>query len=250
MSYNYGRKTIRTWLNDKHRVPLIGISLKNALYSADLDKASKSLAKTAIINYFLAKRLGIKDCGAMAMSARRQRDLCYAVCRELEVYEVDPKWDKAFEADIKGLERRCEYIYAIVKENLKLTQYWPYFEAVGFERLSDFESGIKANEGETLLDKLMPEIDEWMLAHKAEVDEYMESIKPDLERKERFLAKKDSMIRAEKAEVKARKKAEKEEAEMLKEQKKLNDRADAKWNRQYDSLVRRAHGSSPLYSPF
>lgn len=241
MSYYYGRKTIRNWLNDKHRVPLVGISLKNALYSADLDKASKSLAKTAIINYFLAKRLGIKDCITMMMSARKQRDLCYAVCRELEVYEVDPKWDKAFEDDIKGIERRCEYIYAIVKENLKLTQYWPYFESVGFERLSDFESGVKSNDGETLLDKLLPEIDEWMLEHKAEVDEYMESIKPELERKERFLAKKDSMIRAEKAEAKDKKKSEKEESKMLKEQKRLNDRADAKWNRQYDSLVRRAH---------
>jgi hypothetical protein len=248
MSYYYGLRRINDWPKDKDRIPLKGISLKNALYESDLAKVGKSLARTAVINYFLFKRLGIKDCITMAQSARKQKDFCGVVCRDLEKYSVDPKWDKSFERDIKSIERRCEYIYTITKENLKMTQYWPFFEAVGLKRLLDFESGTMANDGETLLDNLLPEIDEWMSLHKSEVDEYMESIKPEIERKERFLARKDAAIRKEMADEKAKKKAEKEEIKMLKEQAEANRKADAKWNKEYNSLVERAHQINSLYS--
>lgn len=199
----YGQLTITDWLHDKKRVPLNGLSVKNAMYAADLIKASKELGRTAVVSYFLAARVfddhgyTANNCRTMMYSAVRQRTLCYSVQRDLEKYTVDPKYDKAFERDIKSIFRRSNHIYLIIQENLRLTRHWPYFEAVGFERLLDFEQ--KYIDGpESVLDVILPDMERWMNEHEAEIDAYMVKIQPEIERKQAFLANKKAAAKAKK----------------------------------------------------
>lgn len=239
----YGQLTINDWLHDKKRVPLNGISVKNAMYAADLIKASKELGRTAVVSYFLAARVFedhgyiANNCRSMMYSAVRQRALCYLAQRELEKYTVDPKYDKAFERDIKSIFRRSDHIYLIIRENLRLTRYWPYFEPVGFERLLDFEQ--KYVDGpESVLDGILPDMERWMNEHEAEIDAYMVKIQPEIERKQAFLANKKAAAKAEKEATKAAKKAERDEIKMLQEQKRKDDIARRKWEKEMDASVR------------
>ena len=239
----YGQLTITDWLHDKKRVPLNGLSIKNAMYAADLIKASRELGRTAVVSYFLAARVfeghsyTANNCRTMMYSAVRQRALCYLVQRDLEKYTVDPKYDKAFERDIKSIFHRSDHIYLIIQENLKLTRYWPYFEAVGFERLLDFEQ--KYMDGpESVLDVILPDMERWMNEHEAEIDAYMVKIQPEIERKQAFLANKKAAAKAEKEATKAAKKPERDEIKMLQEQKRKNDIARRKWEKEMDTSVR------------
>ena len=229
-------------MNDNKKLPLKGISLKNAMFGSDLIRAEKQLARTSTVTCFCMMRLANtayekNNYRTMMKSSVKQQKLCYSCTRYLEKYEVDPKYDKAFDRDIKGIFNRCDHIYRIVQENLKLTRYWPYFEAVGFERIMDFEQRYSEGE-ESVLDVLLPEIDEWMESHKEEVDAYMQSIQPEIDRKKAFLAKKDADIKAEKEKAKEAKKAEKEEAKQRIAYEKERKKKAAKWDREYEKLFK------------
>lgn len=236
--------SITDWSHDHKRAPLKGISFKNMEYAADLLKAEKQLARTSTVNYFCMTRLCEKNSyeesnyRTMMKSSVKQKKLCYSIARQLEKYEVDPKYDKAFKRDIAAILRRSEHIYLIVRENLKLTQYWPYFEAVGFDRLLDFTQKY-SDDSSSVLDVILPEMHAWMKEHEAEIDAYMEQIKPEIERKQAFLANKKAAAKAEKEKTKAAKKAERDEIKMHQEQRRKDDMAKRKWEREMNASIGR-----------
>ena len=238
----FGKYTINDWMDDKKKLPLKGISLKNAMWEADLLRAEKQLSRTSTVTYFCMTRLAEtayeqNNYRTMMKSSVNQQKLCYSCARYLEEYEVDPKYDKAFERDIKKIFGRCDHIYRIVQENLKLTRYWPYFDAVGFERLLDFEQ-VYSDDKSSVLDVVLPEMEAWMNEHEAEIDAYMEKIQPEIDRKKAFLAKKAAAKKAEKEAAKAAKKAEKEEEKQRVAYDKERKKKTAKWDREYEKLFK------------
>lgn len=237
----YGQLSVYDWLNDASRIPLKGISLKNIDYVMDINKASIELGRTATLNYFLLTRLNIYNCGNMMKSAVAQRSFCRKVIVDLNRYEVDEKYDKAFKRFITALFNRSNYIYRIVQENLKLTRYWPYFEAIGFDSLLEFERQYR-DDNWTVFDRLIPEMDSWMEEHEADIDEYMEKIRPEIERRENFLEKKKADKKAENEARRKAQKAERDEIKMLKEQQRKNDIAKRKWEKEFDTTMRHVGG--------
>lgn len=242
----YGQRIIQDWIEDKHKSPLKegDISLLNVEYAMDMYRIKREFSRITTLNYFCMMRLSKSkyeesNYRCMLNSAVKQRDFCWAVYCSLQEWVVEPKWKKTFERDIKQLESRQQHVYRIVQENLKLTEYWPYFEAVGFERLLDFESEYREDPNDIVLDPLLTEIEAWNREHKDEVDAYMKKIQPELDRKIAFLARKEAMAEAEKEAERAKKKAAKDEEKMLKEQAKLNDRERRREEREFNSLMRR-----------
>lgn len=233
----YGQLTVKDWLEDASRIPLKGISLKNIDYVMDIDKASIELGRTATLNYFLLTRLNIGNCRVMMKSAVAQRSFCRKVIVDLNRYEVDKKYDKAFKQFIDGLFRRGDYIYRIVQENLKLTRYWLYFEAIGFDSLMEFERQYRDDDS-TVFDRLIPEMEAWMEEHESDIDEYMEKIRPEIERRENFLAKKKADKKAENEARRKAQKAERDEIKMLKKQQRKNDIAKRKWEKEFETTMR------------
>lgn len=235
--------SITDWSHDNKRTPLKGISFKNMEYASDLLKAEKQLARTSTVTYFCMTRLCEKNSyeesnyRTMMKSSVKQQKLCYCTAKELEKYEVDPKYDKAFKRDIASILRRCEHIYLIVRENIKLTRYWPYFETVGFDRLLDFTQKY-SNDSSSVLDVILPEMHAWMKEHEVEIDAYMKKIQPEIDRKKAFLAKKDADAKAEKEAAKAAKKAEKEEAKQRAAYDKERKKKEAKWDREYEKMFK------------
>lgn len=237
----YGQLSVEDWLADASRIPLKGISLKNIDYVMDIDKASIELGRTATLNYFLLTRLNIYNCRNMMKSAVAQRSFCRKVIVDLNRYEVDKKYDKAFKQFIDGLFRRSDYIYRIVQENLKLTQYWPYFEGIGFDSLMEYEREYR-EDNSSVFDKIIPEMQAWMEEHKPEIDAYMERIKPEIERREKFLEKKKADAKAENEARRKAQKAERDEIKMLKEQQRKNDIAKRKWEKEFETTMRHVGG--------
>lgn len=233
----YGQLTVEDWLEDASRIPLKGISLKNIDYVMDIDKASIELGRTATLNYFLLTRLNIGNCRVMMKSAVAQRSFCRKVIVDLNRYEVDKKYDKAFKQFIDGLFRRGDYIYRIVQENLKLTRYWLYFEAIGFDSLMEFERQYRDDDS-TVFDRLIPEMEAWMEEHESDIDEYMEKIRPEIERRENFLAKKKADKKAENEARRKAQKAERDEIKMLKKQQRKNDIAKRRWEKEFETTMR------------
>lgn len=239
------RLTINDWLSDKKKVPLKGISIKNAQYSSDLDIAAKTLSRTAVVSNFCLTKMARNDYersnyGTILRSAQKQREFCRMVQYRLTQYEVDPRYDKAFERDIKQATSRSDYIYKIIQENLRLSKYWPFFNEHGFDVLLDF-STHKAGEGQPCdLDLfLLPEIEAWNKEHASEIEAHMEEIRPELERKERFIAKRNEAEKAEKDAKRAAKQKERELQKALKAKEEQRLRDKKREDREFDRLQRR-----------
>lgn len=210
----YGEKNISSWMHDQKRKKLKTVPDLYAIhYISELRKLQKQLARTAVINYFLLTRLGMTDCRSMTISAASQRKFCFAAIAELNTYELDPKYHRPFDKNLEKIQRRIDHIYRITQENLRLTRYWPYFEAVGFDRLLNFPPVVYNENGGSMLDIIMPELEQWMAEHEEEVDKHMEKVQPEIDRIKAFREKKA-------AEIKANKEAEKAEKKRLKEEQK------------------------------
>jgi hypothetical protein len=245
----YDRQRIQTWSRDPKRKKITVPDLQGIHYISELSKVSKELGRTASVNYFLLTRLGITDCRNMIFSARKQRDFCYSIIRELQEYGVDPKYYKVFDADINSIKKRSDFIYRIVQENLKLTEYWPYFEAVGFNRLLNCPVGVMADDGKSLLDPILPEMEAWMKEHSAEIDSYMEKVKPEIERKKAFKERNELAIKEEKKQKKAEKKRQREEQKQALKIKNAERIRRNKINKEFETTLQKVDKYGPLYSP-
>lgn len=207
-------KTIRQWLNDKTRRK--GCTKHNVHYLREYKGADAELSRIAVITYFLKVRLGINDCNTMMRSARKQRDLLWVVICDLKVYRVEAEDVSAFEHDLRSIQRRCAHVFRIVVENVRLTEYYPFFREMGFDILLDF--GRVFHDGEdSALDKLLPEIESWNAKHKEDIAQHMESVRREIEIRDAHRAMVEAKAKAEKE---ARKQAKREENAEIREMKK------------------------------
>ena len=172
----------------------------------------------------------------MMWSARKQRKLISVVSKDLKTYRVEPDWYKVFELDIIGFQRRCEHVFKICKEDLRLTEHYPYFEAVGFEKLLDIPLVFKDTD-ETPLDEILPDLELWEENHKTEIAAHMESVREELEIRDKHRAEVKAKDKAKKEARKAAKKAERDEIKEIKKNaeayKKKQRKLDKEFERYY-----------------
>lgn len=125
----YDRKRLNDWLNDKTREE--GANKKSVEYLREMNQLIHEFSKIGTLTYFLVTRLKVYDARLMLISAGKQKKLAVAVKLELKRYKVDKKYEKVFEYGIASMQRRCDHVYKICQENIRLTSHYPYFKQVG-----------------------------------------------------------------------------------------------------------------------
>lgn len=210
-----------------------GMNKRSARFFREYKTVERMFSRNIIILYFLITRLDMKECYQMFVSSRKQKDFIVAVKMNLKQYAVEEKWEKEFERDIYNHKRRCQHVLRIIQENIRLTDLYPYFQTVGFERLTDFSVDYAKGEDEAA-DQLEQEIQEWNAEHSRAVETYMESI---AEEKAIIEAHRAKVKAEEKAEKKARREAKKAENAEIREMQKNAEKyrkRQAKINREFE----------------
>lgn len=223
--YNPNAKGLDQWFADKSRRK--GCDETSINYILKFREILDGLGKNASICYFLVTKLNIDRLRQMMHSLAKQRKLYKLACIELREYRIDPKWIKTFDNAVRRGNTRIEYTSLIIKENIRLTEYFPFFNSGGFDRLTDFNLTY-SDDFSTPLDKLMPEIEAYNEEHAAEITDYMLSIKDELETREKYhndilMAEKEAKAKA-REDKKAQRDFDKETAKMVHEAE-VRDRA-------------------------
>ena len=233
----YDNKNMKDWLNDDARQQ--GASVRNIEYLRDIKQLNRELARIGVLTFFMVTRLGIENCRAMMNSARKQRNLLYAVRADLKKYIVTDRWAKTFERDLGSIRRRCDHIYRVCRENLRYTEHYPYFDAVGFDKLVDFPEQTYSEDNSTVLDELLPEMEMWEANHKDIIQKHMESTRAEREAYERHKAEVIQKDKDEKAAKKALKKAENAEIKEMRENERKYKARQRKLEKEFQTTMRR-----------
>lgn len=232
-------KGVDAWLNDKKRFK--GCSQKNVEYLREFKQISAEQGRVGTVTYFLLLRLHIENARAMMRSAKKQQNLVWVVMQDLKIYRVDPEWEKTFENDIRRMHERCNYVYYICQENLRLTEHWPYFSTVGFDRLLEFQQKYSEKQ-ESVLDVLLPEMEAWEKSHQDEIKAHMETVRHEIEVRDRCAEERKAKAIAEKEAAKAKRREENAEYKEIRENEKKYKARLRRLEKDLDSTIRRAGG--------
>ena len=217
---NVNFKNAKSWFYEKNRSKKL--REVNVAYQMKYRTAGKKLGQIAVISYFLLTYPKIEGVRMIFVSIQKQRDFIYAMIHELGRYGLSDEWIPALDRDLEALNRRYDYTFKIVQENVRLTEYHPYFQAVGYEKLLKYSNQFHEKADH---DALYEEIQKWNSEHQEEIQEYVESIREEKENLERYRQKIRDDARQEKEIAKQIKKNEKrEQKEIEKEQKKEKSR--------------------------
>lgn len=207
MLYSTKRLRVNDWLNDRQRPDYLTHS--NVVYLRAYKDAYQKLNRISIITYVLGKQFGI-DVWSMFQSAEKQKKFCRAVIKDLKEYGVSKMWAPIFKRDTEYLEERVQYVFKIIVHNVKLTEMYPYFDKIGFERLIDFSVKLP-EEREEMCSQLLRDIKEYNDSHPEEVQAHMESVRDELEAWSRHRQKISENAKAEKQAIKMAKRLSKYE---------------------------------------
>lgn len=210
----YGRKTIKTWMDDKRRPK--GCTALNMEYIRDLKQYEREFSRIIIICYFLMARCNITDVRQMFVSAKRQKDLILAIRIDLKKYEVTQEWYKVFQYTFDSFRRRLDHVFRIIQENIRLTDMYPYFQDVGFDRLIDFSIDYP-KDNDACAEQLLSEISDWNAKHPDEVEAHLQKVQPEIEIRDKHRAEVRESARIEKEIRKAARKAENAEIREMKQ---------------------------------
>ena len=236
----YGRKSINDWLIDNERPKVI--NSKNVEYVRELNQITKEFSRVIVITYLLITRFGMNGLRQIFLSAQRQKMFVVAVKLSLKEYGVEPKYYKVFDRDIDIIRSRLDHVFKIITENIRLTEYYPYFQNVGFEKLIDFSvdyiAAFGTDDNQALAECLVKEIENYNADHPKEVKEHMETVKDEIEILERHRAKIQASKKAERTARRLVKKAEDEEVREIKRNNEKHRKEQAKIDRSFNYLFK------------
>ena len=158
-----------------------------------------------------------------------------ATMENLREKYVPKEYIKVFERDIQNLQRRKDYVLFIVKENVFLTEYYPYFESVGWDVLDEFQTGIDVDDFNAQLDFIINDFEEYKLNNIEEIENHLKQIEQQRKSHEEFVQKNKDDVKREKQIKKEQRKIENAE---LKEMKK-NEEAYRKRKKMIDRSFER-----------
>ena len=214
------------WMNDDDRVP--GCTAINIDFRMRISEGLKDLGKIAILNYFLLSLSKTDDYlksqagnfSTMMRSAAKQRKYFKRLIAQLKDFKVDKKYEKGIDRDIRILEERSHWLFLIVQENIRLTEYYPYFQKYGFDILLDFQTGFD-NDPHEQLQVLFEQIKDWNDNHRKKIDAYSKKIEKEKAEIQKYHDEIYAKIQKEKEDAKTKRK---EENNLIKEMKK-NEKA-------------------------
>lgn len=147
-------------------------------YFTIIDKIDKKNKKVIAILYFFKVILGITSMETMFVSAQKMKRMFYVLKGTLNKKAVTDEWDGLFSKFVTDSNKRLDYILKIIRENLFLTEYYPFFREIGldsvfsYELTSDFEANDRYFYG------IRDQFEEWKPAHTAEIDAHMAKAQP------------------------------------------------------------------------
>lgn len=233
----YG-KDIKRWLDDPKRIP--GTNSKNVAYLRAYKQVLQEFGRVRVLLYLLIVRLKVDDVRAMLISSGKQQRLIRHICKDLKAYEVTQEWERCFKTTLTSMHRRCEHIFCICKENLKLTEYHPYFAAVGYEKLIDFTNnyiGMEDADQEKMVGELLAEIEAYNTEHADEIAAHMEAVRPEIEARDAWREKIVAEAKARKQAARTARKEEREELKQMEKYRKEDERRKRKINRELNRAV-------------
>lgn len=237
--YDYGAKGVEAWLNDRTRPK--SLTRLNMKYLGELKQCSMELGRCSQIAYFLAKRTDLKamkdNVVTMLNSTVKQNTFVKRVMVDLRKYGVRPEDTPLFEKQVNALYVRCDWVFKILRENVRLTEYHPYFTAVGYERLISYARATRYGDA-TEEDALAKEIEEWNMRHREEVEGYKASIADEVARYEARRREQAEAAEEEKRIRRELRKAESAEVKEIQENAKKHRAREKKIDRSFERYYR------------
>ena len=221
-------------MNDK-RLNGLPITKRNVEYLRIMKDLCSQYARLNTILYFLIVKLNMVELYSLFSSVRKQKMFIVATMETLREKYVPKEYIKVFERDIQNLQRRKDYVLFIVKENVFLTEYYPYFESVGWDVLDEFQTGIDGDDFNVQLDFIINDFEEYKLNNIEEIENHLKQIEPQRKSHEEFVQKNKDDVKREKQIKKEQRKIENAE---LKEMKK-NEEAYRKRKKMIDRSFER-----------
>lgn len=206
--------TLKEWMNDNKRTE--GYTFLNARYTKAFKRCDKELGKVGMLNYFMVAYLGISDCRAMMLSAKKQRGLIGAALTQMNQYRIEPEVERIFRNNVTYFEKRIDHIMRITMENLRLTEYYPFFVSIGLQTIEAIPTGFDFDNDE-FMEMIVEEAKAYNLEYPEEISEHMESVRHEIEARD---AHRQRVKDAVKAEKEAKRMAEKAARQEVKEMKK------------------------------
>ena len=231
MYYNPDRLNIKDWLNDQ-QVPK-GCTKKELEMCGEFNEIYREFGRIRVICYLLMTELDMQDTRTLFYSADKQRKLIGAIRDHLHKYRVNAKYDPIFKRDMASMRRRADYAFKMVCENVRMTEYYPFFQNVGFKNLIEQTHLYCTGEKEGLR-LLIKEAKEHIESHPDEIAEHTESIKDEKEAMERHRAKIEEDKRLEKAAARAERDRQRAFDKETKRIRKEQQREERKIERQFE----------------
>lgn len=223
-------KDFNDWRNDTTKKE--GATRLNLEFLREIKQLEHELAGIGVILFFLVTRCDMWVMERMLRSAGKQRRLMGATAYDLKKYALDKKWEKVFKANCTRIRNRVDYMYRIIEENVRLTEYYPWYMAVGKERVQDFQHKYRGGEKESS-DQLLEEIQDWNAEHEDEVKAYVESIAEEKEAYEDLKQKRADERKARKEALRMIRKHETAEVREIKENKHKHEVEERRKNREW-----------------
>ena len=209
----YSKLSMYDWLDDT-RVPK-ATAEDNAALIKVFKEIDGKFGRNNCILYFLITEYGINDCRTMFASSTRQRKLVKAIIYALREKSVPKEYAREFKKTITSLNKRIDFVFKIIGENIRLTEYAPFFNTVGYELLTQLK--LRSLEQDEQMKAIKEEALKYNEAHKLEIEAYMEAVKDEIAIRDAHRAK----VKADaKAEKEARRQARRIENAEIKEMKK------------------------------
>ena len=197
-------RTVNEWLGMEKEN---GYTIANAKFLREYTYLYRQLRKQALLLYCIGVEMQNYYLSKLMYSAKNQARFCGAVCAEMKTKKVESEYATMFEKDVASIKRRLETIERITKEDIHLTEYEPFFEAVIYD--CDDPKDIDYREIAGMAKK-------WNEEHADLVKAHLDTVQPEIERHNAYIQRIKEEREKEKEQKKQAKKAEDEYVKEIK----------------------------------
>lgn len=235
-------KTTNQWMDFKQKKP--GATKLNVKYLREYKEIRDDFSKLIMLTYWLMTELDMKYARSMFNSAKAQKEYIQALIHKIKKYQIEKRFDKIFDQNVKKLRNRISHVCKIIKDDIHLTPYEPFMDYLKFDALSIeyFElptyEQIVSYGSKSVLSPISELANKWNEEHAEEVAAHMKAIQPELDALNKHRAEVKAKTMAEKEAEKKAKKAEKEEIKEMERYRKAYREEQRKIDRSYEHLYR------------
>ena len=155
------------------------MSKLNVVYLRKLKELYTEFGRNNALLYFCTACLGLKSCNPMFSSGIKQRTFVQALTMELKRRTVTTYYIELFDWLVDRLNTRLSHVFRIVKENIYLTEYYPFFEEVGWDVLNDFDTNIATTvDCNEQLKFILDDFAKFKETHPELIKKHMDTVQP------------------------------------------------------------------------